>query len=123
MAPKRPILFCLVYQEVFSHFPTIPDHLRRFPKNTEDFRRLPKISAEKSENFRLYFVVTMQCNDLQCSTKMTVYVIPSLSKAHGYVPYQIVQMFLQLKAKMSADGTARSADRYVRWGIIVHIAL
>ena len=65
----------------------------------------------------------MQCNDLQCSTKMTVYVIPSLSKAHGYVPYQIVQMFLQLKAKMSADGMARSADRYVRWGIIVHIAL
>ena len=47
----------------------------------------------------------MQCNDLQCSTKMTVYVIPSLSKAHGYVPYQIVQMFLQSKAKMS--GMAR----------------
>ena len=37
-APKRPILFCLVYQEVFSHFPTIPDHLRRFPKVPEDFR-------------------------------------------------------------------------------------
>ena len=41
-APKRPILFCLVYQEVFSHFPTIPDHFledfRRFPETTEDFR-------------------------------------------------------------------------------------
>ena len=49
-APKRPILFCLVYQEVFSHFPTIPDHFGRFPKTTEVFRRLPKISKEKSEN-------------------------------------------------------------------------
>ena len=56
-APKRPILFCLVYQEVFSHFPTIPDHFGRFPKTTEDSRRLPKISEEKSENFRLSFVV------------------------------------------------------------------
>ena len=44
-APKRPILFCLVYQEVFSHFATIPDHFGRFPKTTEDFRRLPKMSA------------------------------------------------------------------------------
>ena len=39
-APKRPILFCLVYQEVFSHFATIPDHFGRFPKTTEDSRRL-----------------------------------------------------------------------------------
>ena len=37
-APKRPILICLVYQEVFSHFPTIPDHFGRFPKTTEDFQ-------------------------------------------------------------------------------------
>ena len=29
-AQKRPILFCLLYQEVFSHFPTIPDYLGRF---------------------------------------------------------------------------------------------
>ena len=50
-APKRPILFCLVYQEAFSHLPTIPDHFARFPKTTEHHRRLPKISEEKSENF------------------------------------------------------------------------
>ena len=37
-APKRPMLFCLVYQEVFSHFPTIPDHFGKFPKTTEDFQ-------------------------------------------------------------------------------------
>ena len=42
-APKRPKLFCLVYQEVFGHLPTIPDHIGRFPKTTEDSRRLPKI--------------------------------------------------------------------------------
>ena len=32
-----------VYQEVFGHFPTIPDHFGRFPK----------FSKEKFENFRL----------------------------------------------------------------------
>ena len=37
-APKRPTLFCLVYQEVFSHFSTIPDHFGRLPKTAEDFR-------------------------------------------------------------------------------------
>ena len=37
-APKRRTLFCLVCQEVFSHFPTIPDHFGRFPKTAEDFR-------------------------------------------------------------------------------------
>ena len=35
-APKRPILFCLVYQAVFGHFTTI---FRRFPNTIEDFRR------------------------------------------------------------------------------------
>ena len=66
-APKRPILFCLVYQEVFSHFPTIPDHLRRFPK----------IPEKKSENFRLYFVVIFTCercifNAVKCNlTELT----------------------------------------------------
>ena len=38
-APKRPMLFCLVYQEVFSHF-------RRFPIISESFRRLPKMSED-----------------------------------------------------------------------------
>ena len=37
------MLFCSVYQEVFGHFPTIPDQFGRFPK----------ISKEKFENFRL----------------------------------------------------------------------
>ena len=53
-APKRPMLFFLVYQEIVSHFPTILDHFRRLPKIPEDWRRpvrkLPKISEEKSEN-------------------------------------------------------------------------
>ena len=43
-APKRPILFCLVYQGVFGHFTTIPDYFRRFPKATDDSRRLTKRS-------------------------------------------------------------------------------
>ena len=46
MTPKIPILFCLVYQEVFSHFPTILDHFERFPKTTENSRGLPKISED-----------------------------------------------------------------------------
>ena len=50
-APKRPILFCLVYQRVFGHFTTIPDYFRRFPKVPEDSRRLSKIS-ETNEGFR-----------------------------------------------------------------------
>ena len=42
-APKRPILLlCLVYQEVFSHFPTIPDHSGRFPKTAEEVRRFTR---------------------------------------------------------------------------------
>ena len=35
-APIRPILFCLVYQQVFGHFTTNPDYFRRFPKATDD---------------------------------------------------------------------------------------
>ena len=100
--------------------PKIPEDGRRFPKITENFRaeirKLSTIFRRYIHLWKMYFY------DLQCSTKMTD-VIPSLSKAHGYVPHLIVQMFLQIKAKMSADGTARSADSYVRWGIIVHIAL
>ena len=45
-APKRPILFCLVYQGVFGHFTTIPDYFRRFPKATDDSLRLAKISKD-----------------------------------------------------------------------------
>ena len=45
-APKRPILFCLVYQGVFGHFTTIPDYFRRSPKTTYDSRRLLKISED-----------------------------------------------------------------------------
>ena len=73
-APKRPILFCLVYQEEevilrrfpiisedFLRLPKIPEDCRRFPKTTEDVCILPKISEEKSENFRLYFVVIFTC--------------------------------------------------------------
>ena len=41
--PKRPILFCLVYQGVFDHFPAIPDYFIRFSKATDDSRRLSKI--------------------------------------------------------------------------------
>ena len=43
-APIRPILFCLVYEGVLGHFTTIPDYFRRFPKATDDSRRLTKRS-------------------------------------------------------------------------------
>ena len=66
--PKKPILFCLVYQGAFSHCPTILDYLRRCPKTNEDSPRLlkdskvppktvedvqrqPKISEKKSRKF------------------------------------------------------------------------
>ena len=40
----RPIYeFCFEYQGVFGHFPTNPDHFRRFLKTTKDFRRLPEM--------------------------------------------------------------------------------
>ena len=45
-APKRPILFSLVYQGVFGHFTTIPDYFRRFPKAIDDSRILSKISED-----------------------------------------------------------------------------
>ena len=45
-ALKRPILFCLVYQGVFGHFTTIPDYFRRFPKATDDSRRVSKICED-----------------------------------------------------------------------------
>jgi len=35
----------------------------------------------------------------------------------------VLMMLLQIKAKMSADGLIRPGDRYVRWGIILPIAL
>ena len=44
-----------------------------------------------------------------------------LPKAYGYVPYLIVQIILQIKTKMSEDGTTTYAEHYVRWGIIAHI--
>ena len=139
----------MVYQECFSHFPTIPDHFGRFPKTNEDSRRLPKSSEDVEDyrtfprrnpnifdyisllysyvkdiffsvkirffsvreilqihsylyNNRILFIIKIGYNAEQ---KWQINVIPSLSKAHGYVPYLIVQMFLQIKAKMSADGT------------------
>ena len=47
-APKRPSKRpSLVYQGVFGHFETIPDYfIRRFPKATDDSRRLSKISED-----------------------------------------------------------------------------
>ena len=44
-APKRPILFCLIYPGVFGHFTTM--YFRRLPKATEDFRRLTKRSSHR----------------------------------------------------------------------------
>ena len=40
--PKRAMLFCSVCQQVFGHFPTIPDHFGRLPKISEDYRRCPE---------------------------------------------------------------------------------
>ena len=45
-APKRPISFFSVYQGVFGHFTTIPDYFRRFPKATDDSRRVSKICED-----------------------------------------------------------------------------
>ena len=45
-APKIATLLCSVYQEVFSHFPTIADLFGRFRKISEDYRRQPKISED-----------------------------------------------------------------------------
>ena len=47
-----PILFWLVYQGVFGHFPKIPDNFRRFPKTTPDCRRR-KISRDRHSSFEL----------------------------------------------------------------------
>ena len=44
------MLFCSVYQEVFCHFPAIPNHFGRFPKTTQDARRLPN----KSKDYRSF---------------------------------------------------------------------
>ena len=61
-ALKRAMLFCSIYQEVFGHFPTIPDLFgrftkisedsRRFPKTTEDIQRLPKVDVDYSSSPR-----------------------------------------------------------------------
>ena len=40
--PKRAMLFCSAYQQVFGHFPTIPDHFGRLPKISEDYQRCPE---------------------------------------------------------------------------------
>ena len=56
-APKRPILFCLVYQGVFGHFTTIyfrfpkaTEVSRTFSKTNEEVRPLLKISEEPSKH-------------------------------------------------------------------------
>ena len=56
-APKRPILFCLVYQEVFSHFATIPDHFGRFPKTAEDYRRCLHITEDFRGEIRKFSTI------------------------------------------------------------------
>ena len=55
-APKRSKLFCLVYQEVFSHFPTIPDHF------LEDFRRTLKISEDFRGEIRKFSTIFRRYN-------------------------------------------------------------
>ena len=50
-APKRLILFCLVYQRVFDHFTAIPHYFRRFPKALEDCRRFPE-QTKRSDHCR-----------------------------------------------------------------------
>ena len=53
-APKRPILFCLVYQGVFGHFTTISEDCRRFPKTIEEIRPLPKIPEEPPKHLTVF---------------------------------------------------------------------
>ena len=47
-APKRVLLFCSVYQEVFGHFPKNPNHFGRLL-----FGNLQLYSAPKMSNFFL----------------------------------------------------------------------
>ena len=77
-AQKRPILFCLVYQGVFGHFTTIPDYFRRFPKATDDSRRLtkrvrplPKMSEEPSKHLTVFPSETVNIKKLANLTANT----------------------------------------------------
>ena len=45
-APKRSMIFCLVYQGIYGHFYVNSGFFRRFPKATDDSRRLSRISED-----------------------------------------------------------------------------
>ena len=64
-APKRPILFYLVYQGVFGHFTTILDYFRRFPKTKKEVRPLPKMSEEPTKHFTVFSSETVNIKKLQ----------------------------------------------------------
>ena len=73
-APKRPILFCLVYQGVFGHFTTIPDYFRSFrrsPKTIEEVRPLPKMFEEPSKQLSVFSLETVNLKKLTNLTTNT----------------------------------------------------
>ena len=76
-APKRPILFCLVYEGNFAHFTdyfgrrlaTIPEDCRRFPKTNEEVRPLPKMSEEPLKHLTVFSSETVNTENWQFNSK------------------------------------------------------
>ena len=90
---------------------------RRFPKNTEDFRRFPRRNPNIFD-----YISSLQCN-------VTIYNAPTKndSLCHSFLVKSSWICAIPdrpdvpaIKGENELDGTARSADRHVRWGIIVH---
>ena len=77
--PKRPILFCFVYQGVFGHFTTI--YFRRLPKISKDCRSflntneqvrpLPEMSKEPSKHLTVLSSETVNVKKLANVTANT----------------------------------------------------
>ena len=57
------------FQATFQPFSIISQDFRRFPKSTEDVRRLSKFSKEKSDDFRLYFSCNIIGHVFDCRTE------------------------------------------------------
>ena len=68
-APKRSMLFCLLYQGVFGHFTTI--YFRRFLKTNEEVRPLPKMSEEPSKHLTVFPSETVNIKKLANLTANT----------------------------------------------------
>ena len=80
-APNKAMLFCLVFQEVFGHFPTISDH-GRFPKMSEDYWSFPTRNPKlvKPKKFRQMF---LDGATLDCFERSRMTLLLCLSKAES----------------------------------------